>query len=63
MRKQKIEKNTRLKELWLELIITIMLFISVLLIVVISSICMKNMKQQFESSPSMYYSQTLNYGG
>lgn len=63
MRKQKTENNTRLKELWLELIITIMLFIAIVLIVVISSIYIKKMDAQFESSSSMYYSQNIDYGG
>jgi len=63
MRKQKQESNLKMKALWLELISTILLFIIMIVVIVIASIYMKTIDDQFEPTASIYCSQILDYGG
>ena len=63
MRKQKQDSNIKMKALWLELISSILLFIVMVVIIVISSIYMSKIDNQVEPTASIYCSQILDYGG
>lgn len=63
MRKQKQDSNIKMKALWLELISTIILFIVMVVVIVISSIYMSKIDNQVEPTASIYCFQILDYGG